>query len=280
MKHENHTPTGAFKVRGGLVYLQRLREAEPACPGVVSATRGNHGQSLGLAARAHRLPTVIVVPHGNSREKNAAMRALGVDLIEHGNDFQESREAAMRIGAERGLHPVPPFHPWLMAGVASYGLELLESAPDLDTVYVPIGMGSGACAMITARDALGHRARIVGVVSAQAPAYLQSLAAGRIVEHPVTTAIADGLACRSPDPAALGILARGLDRIVAVDDGAIRAAMQAIFTDTHQVAEGAGAAGLAAALQERARIAGQRVGLVITGANVDAPVFADVLNGH
>jgi threonine dehydratase len=278
VKHENHTPTGAFKVRGGLVYFARLQEREPELGGVVSATRGNHGQSIAYAARRHGVAATIVVPHGNSVEKNAAMRALGATLIEHGDDFQEAREFAIRLAAERGLRMVPSFHRDLLLGVASYCVEFLRAAPDLDTVYVPIGMGSGACAMIAARDALGLSTEVVGVVSTLAPAYALSFAARRNISHPVTTKLADGMAVRSPDDDALDMLGRGAARIVLVDDAAVAEAMRALFADTHNVAEGAGAAALAAATQERQRNAGKKIGVVLTGGNVDTAMFAEVLS--
>jgi len=277
IKHENHTPTGAFKVRGGLVYFDGLRARGEATRGVISATRGNHGQSVAFAARALGLAATVVVPFGNSREKNAAMRALGAELIEHGEDFQAAREHARTLADERGLHMVPSFHDDLVRGVASYWLELFEAVPELDVAYVPIGLGSGACAAIAARDALGLSTEIVGVVSAGAPTYALSLAQGRVVEAPVTTVIGDGMACRIAEPAALAILARGLTRVVEVDDDQLADAMRATFVDTHNVAEGAGAAALAAALAERERIAGRRVALALTGANVDHDVFAGVL---
>ena len=277
LKHENHTPTGAFKVRGGLVYFDGLRSRGEALGGVISATRGNHGQSVGFAARALGVPATIVVPFGNSREKNAAMRALGVELVEHGDDFQAAREHAARLASERDLHMVPSFHDDLIRGVASYWLELFEAVPDLDFVYVPIGLGSGASAAIAARDALGLRTEVVGVVSTGAPAYARSLALGRAVEAPVTTVIADGMACRTPEPRALEILGGGLARLVEVDDAQVAEAMRAIFVDTHNVAEGAGAAALAAALLERDRLAGLKVGLSLSGANVDHDVYADLL---
>ncbi len=277
LKHENHTPTGAFKVRGGLVYFDGLRSRGETVAGVISATRGNHGQSVGFAARALGMPATIVVPFGNSREKNAAMRALGVELIEHGDDFQAAREHAAQLASERGLHMVPSFHDDLIRGVASYWLELFEAVPDLDVVYVPIGLGSGASAAIAARDALGLRTEVVGVASTGAPAYARSLALGRAVEAPVTTVIADGMACRVPEPRALDILGGGLARLVEVDDAQVAEAMCAIFVDTHNVAEGAGAAPLAAALLERDRLAGLKVGLSLSGANVDHDVYAEIL---
>ncbi len=277
LKHENHTPTGAFKVRGGLVYFDGLRRSAIVQRGVISATRGNHGQSVGFAARALGVPATIVVPFGNSREKNAAMRALGVELVEHGDDFQAAREHAARLADERGLHMVPSFHEDLVRGVASYWLEFFEAVTALDVVYVPIGLGSGASAAIAARDALGLRTEVVGVVSSGARAYALSLAQGRAVEAPVTTVIADGMACRVPEPQALQIMRAGLARLVEVDEAQVAEAMRAIFVDTHNVAEGAGAAALAAALLERDRLTGLKVGLTLSGANVDHDVYAQVL---
>jgi threonine dehydratase len=276
VKHENHTPIGAFKLRGGLVYFRNLAQRDKPL-GVISATRGNHGQSVGFAARKYGIPATIVIPQGNSAEKNAAMRALGVELIEHGEDFQAAKERAAWIAQQRGLHMVPSFHPLLVHGVASYSLELLRAVPDLDVVYVPIGMGSGICGMIAARNALKHRAEVVGVVSSQAPAYALSLEQGRAVEHAVTTRIADGLACRTPDPAALDILQKGMARVVRVSDDEIEAAMRLMYSTTHNGAEGAGAAALAAAWQERGRLAGRKIGVVLSGGNVDREVFARVL---
>jgi threonine dehydratase len=278
VKHENHTPVGAFKVRGGLVYFHALAQAGERPRGVISATRGNHGQSVGFAAARYGLPATIVVPHGNSIEKNDAMRALGVELIEHGQDFQAAREHARRLADERGLLLVPSFHPLLVDGVASYSLELLRAAPELDVTYVPIGLGSGICGMIAARDALGLATEIVGVVSEHAPAYALSFEAGRPVEHAVDTRIADGMACRVPEPEALDILRRGCARVVRVTDDEVEAAMRLMFTATHNVAEGAGAAPLAAAMHERSHIAGRRLGLVLSGGNVDRDVFARVLS--
>lgn len=277
VKHENHTPVGAFKIRGGLVFFERLLRRGARPDGVVSATRGNHGQSIGFAARRHGIPALVVVPRGNSREKNAAMRALGVELVEHGEDFQAAREHAQALAAERGWLMVPSFHPDLVAGVASYALELFSEVPRLDTVYVPIGLGSGACGLIAARDALGLGTDIVGVVSEGAPAYALSLQRGEAVTHAVTTVLADGMACRTPEPEALAILQRGLARTVLVSDEQIAAAMRRLYECTHQLAEGAGAAALAAALGEAPRLAGRRTAVVLSGANVDREMFAEVL---
>ena len=279
VKHENHTPVGAFKIRGGLTYFDQLKQ-RGALPGaVISATRGNHGQSIGWAARSHGVPCSIVVPLGNSVEKNAAMRALDVTLIEFGADFQESREHAIGLAALTGAHMVPSFHPDLLSGVSTCWWEFFKALPQLDRVYVPIGQGSGACAAIAAKLALGHRAKIVGVVSAHATTYADSLAAGRVVEAPVSTQLADGMACRVADQAALSIMAPHIDHIVKVTDTEVAQAMRSIYTDTHNVAEGAGAASFAAAMQERHLLPGQVVGTTLCGGNVDAAVFAKVLRG-
>jgi threonine dehydratase len=280
VKHENHTPVGAFKIRGGLTYFDQLARSGCLPSEVISATRGNHGQSIGWAARAHGVACTIVVPHGNSLEKNAAMRALGVTLIEHGSDFQESREYAMKLAAERGAHMVPSFHVNLLLGVATYWWELFKAVPSLDVVYVPIGQGSGACSAIIAKRALGHKARIVGVVSAHATTYADSLAAEKVVEAPVTTLLADGMACRVADPEALAILHGAIDHIVKVTDAEVAQAMRDIFACTHNVAEGAGAAALAAAMQERDQLTGKTVGLALSGGNVDSAMFADVLHNR
>ena len=277
LKHENHTPVGAFKIRGGLTYFDQLARSGSLPAEVISATRGNHGQSIGWAARAHGVPCTIVVPHGNSTEKNAAMHALGVNLIEHGADFQESREYAMALAAQRGAHMVPSFHPGLLRGVATYWWEFFKAVPDLDVVYVPIGQGSGACAAIAAKQALGRSVRIVGVVSSHATTYADSLAAGRVVESPVTTQLADGMACRVADAQALEILQGRIDHIVQVSDAEVADAMRVLFACTHNVAEGAGAAAWAAAWQEREQLRGQRVGLSLSGGNVDSAVLARVL---
>jgi threonine dehydratase len=278
VKHENHTPTGAFKVRGGLVYLENLCRTAGKPDGVISATRGNHGQSVGFAARRFGIPAAVVVPIGNSVEKNAAMRALGVEVIEKGHDFQAAAEIADEIATNRGWHRFPSFHPLLVLGVGTYALELFRAVPDLDTVYVPVGMGSGVCGVIAARDALGLRSRVVGVVSAHAPAFALSYEQGRIVSHEVTTRIADGMACRTPVEEALSIARHGAERVVRVSDDEVEAAMRALFADTHNTAEGGGAAALAALLQEKEQMRGRGVAVVLSGGNVDTSVFATVLD--
>jgi threonine dehydratase len=279
VKHENHTPVGAFKVRGGLVFFHELAASGVSMPGVVTATRGNHGQSIGLAAARFGIKAAVVVPRGNSKEKNAAMRALGVELIESGDDFQASLEHAERLATERGWYRIPSFHPWLVQGVGTYALEFLRGAPALNTVYVPIGLGSGICGMIAARDALGLRTEIVGVVSSQAPAYARSIASGTLQSAPVTTVLADGMACRTPVADALATMRGKLARVIEVSDAQVADAMRALFSDTHNVAEGAGAAPLAALLAEAPAMPGKRVGIVISGGNVDRDVFARVLAG-
>ncbi len=277
VKHENHTATGAFKLRGGLVYVDGLKRREPGVAGVIAATRGNHGQSVAFAARRAGLQAVVVVPHGNSREKNAAMKALGAELIEFGHDFQAAYEHALGLAAERRLHPFPSFDDALIKGVASYSLEFLSAAPDLDVLYVPIGLGSGICGMIAARDALGSTTEIVGVVAENAPTYALSFRAKKPVPTNSADTMADGMACRVPVAEAVERINRGAARIVEVSDAEIEAAMRHYFTDTHNVSEGAGAAPLAAALKERTRIAGKKIGLVLSGGNVDRDVFARVL---
>jgi threonine dehydratase len=277
VKHENHSPLGAFKIRGGLVYFEELRHREPNLRGVVAATRGNHGQSVGFAAQLYGLAAVVVVPHGNSREKNAAMRARGVELIEHGSDFQDAFEHAQALAEIRGLHMVPSFDEALTRGVATYSLELFRAVPDLDTMYVPIGMGSGICGAIAAREALGLKTEIVGVVAAAAPAYAESFALRNVVSKPVSPTLADGMAVRVPDAQALELILRGVARVVVVNEAEIACAMRRLFTDTHNVSEGAGAAALAAAIRERSKLRGQRVAVVQTGANVDREIYAKVL---
>jgi threonine dehydratase len=273
VKHENHTPTGAFKVRGGLVYVDRLKRERPATAGLISATRGNHGQSLAFAASRYGLPVTIYVPSGNSVEKNRAMQAFGANLVEHGDDFQAAREEADRRAQASGLEMVPSFHRDLVLGVATYALELLRKAPDLDVLYVPIGQGSGICGCILARDLLGLKTEIVGVQSTLAPSYALSFAAGTIVTTETSNTLADGMATRIPDPDAFAIIRKGASRIVQVTDDEIGAAIRAYWTDTHNLAEGAGAAALAAAMQDRQNNRGKRIGLILSGGNIDFDLF-------
>src|ERR1700687_3067314 len=272
-KHENHTPTGAFKVRGGLVYVDRLKRERPHTPGLISATRGNHGQSIAFAAGRNRVPVTIYVPHGNSVEKNRAMRAFGANLVEHGEDFQSAREEAERCAKRDGLEFVPSFHPDLVVGVATYALELMRKVGDLDVLYVPIGQGSGICGCILARDLLGLKTEIVGVQSTEAPSYALSFAAGMVVTTESSNTLADGMATRVPDPDALAIIRKGASHIVQVTDDEICVAIRAYWTDTHNLAEGAGAAALAAALQEKPKIRGKRIGLILSGGNIDFDLF-------
>src|SRR3984893_17342553 len=273
VKHENHTPTGAFKVRGGLVYVDRLKRERPATAGIISATGGNHGQSLAYAAGRYGLPVTIYVPRGNSTEKNRAMRAFGANLVEHGEDFQAAREEAERHAKRDGLELVPSFHPDLLLGVTTYALELFRKAADLEVLYVPIGQGSGICGCILARDLLGLKTEIVGVQSTEAPSYALSFAAGTLVTTETSNTRADGVATRIPDADALAIMRKGASRIVQVTDDEIRLAITALWTDTHNLAEGAGAAALAAALQDKPKIRGKRVGLILSGGNIDLDLF-------
>jgi threonine dehydratase len=281
VKHENHSPVGAFKIRGGVVYFGELARREPPITGVIAATRGNHGQSVAFNAARVGMRAVIVVPHGNSPEKNAAMCALGAELIEHGHDFQDAFERAAALAEREHLHLVPSFDEALVRGVASYALELFEAVPKLDAVYVPIGMGSGICGTIAARDALGLNTEIVGVAAASAPACSLSYAAGRPISAETTPSVADGMACRVPDPRALAAIRAGIARMVTVDEAEIQTAMRHLFTDTHNVAEGAGAAALAALLQDSVkepdRVRGRRVAVILSGGNVDAQAFSRVL---
>ena len=277
VKHENHTPVGAFKVRGGLTYFEHLRQTGPMPQEVVSATRGNHGQSIAYAAARHGVACTIVVPLGNSKEKNAAMQALGAQLVEHGHDFQEAREHAHALALERGAHMVPSYHPALVLGVATAWTEFFKAVPDMDIVYVPIGLGSGACAALAAKQALGHRVKVVGVVSAHATTYADSMAAGHVVEAPATTLLADGMAVRRADPSALAILMQGLDRLVMVNDAQVAQAMRHLYSDTHNLAEGAGAASFAAAWSEKDSLQGRVVGTTLCGGNVDADMLSQVL---
>ncbi len=273
VKHENHTPTGAFKVRGGLTYFDRLKRERPDVRGIVSATRGNHGQSLAFAGARAGVPVTIVVPRGNSAEKNAAMRAFGATLVEHGEDFDAARMHAMDLAEQRGLDFAPSFAPALVVGVATYALELLRAAPKLDALYVPIGLGSGICGCIMARDLLGLSTEIIGVQSTEAAAYALSFAAGYVVTVDSANTRADGMATRIPDPAALAMILKGASRVVTVTDDEVAAAIRAYWTDTHNLAEGAGAAPLAALMQEKHRMQGKRVAAILCGGNIDLDLF-------
>jgi threonine dehydratase len=277
LKHENHTPVGAFKLRGALVYMDWLKRSRPGTTGVVAATRGNHGQGVATAARLMGFKPVIVVPHGNSVEKNRAMHAQGAELIEAGNDFQAALEFAQELATQRGLVMIDSFHEKLVSGTAAYALEFFEGAPPMERIYVPIGLGSSICGVAAARIALGIKTEIVGVVSAASPSYARSFATGRIVEAPSETKIADGLACRVPNAQAMETIGASVTRIIEVTDEQIFAAMRIAYDDTHNAVEGAGAAGLAGALGEDNR--GRRIGVVITGGNVDRAVYAKVLAG-
>jgi threonine dehydratase len=277
VKHENHTPTGAFKVRGGVVYLDDLRRSRPEIRGVVTATTGNHGQSIAYSATALGLAATIVVPEGNNPGKNRAMRGFGATLVEVGHDFQAAYEHAALLAERDHLHLVRSFHPLLVRGVASYALELFTAVADLDTVYVPVGLGSGICGVIAARDALARTTEVVGVGAENAPAYALSFAAGRAVPTNKADTLAEGLAVRVPDEAALAIILQGAARIVTVSEDEIRQAARAMFQDTRNLVEGAAAAPLAAALKERERLAGKRVAIVQSGGNIERALFAEVL---
>jgi threonine dehydratase len=279
VKHENHTPTGAFKVRGGIIYLEALRRTEPSVKGVITATRGNHGQSVAFSAARAGLPATMFVPRGNAADQNAAMRAFGATVIEHGRDFDEAREECARRAAAEGLHFIPPFHRHLVKGVATYALELFEAVPNLDAVYVPIGMGSGIAGLITVRDLLGFATDIIGVVASNAPAMALSYDAGRAVSTASSRTFADGVATRQPDAEAVATIRRGAARLVQVSEVEIAEAVRLYFNTTHQVAEGAGAAPLAALMQERDKLRARSVALIMTGCNIDAGVYEYILSG-
>ena len=279
VKHENHTPTGAFKVRGGIVYVDRLKRERPQVKGVITATRGNHGQSLAFACGRAGIACTVVVPFGNSTEKNAAMQAFGAELIEHGRDFDEARERAAEIAQERGYEYGKSFDKDLVVGVATYAHELFTAEPKLDAVFVPIGLGSGICGVIGARDALGHKAQVFGVVSDRANTYKLSLDAGRLVPTNSALTFADGMAVRIPDAQAFAIMQAGMAGLIEVTDDAVADAIRALYTDTHTLAEGAGAAAFAALMRERDKLKGKRVAVIVSGQNIDRPWMATVLGG-
>jgi threonine dehydratase len=285
VKHENHTPTGAFKVRGGLVYMDALHRRNALPEGFITATRGNHGQSIPFAASRYGVPVTVYVPEGNSAEKNRAMKAWGADLVVFGSDFDEARIECARVAEERGLSFTPSFHPDLVRGVSTYAYELLTGVQDLHTVYVPVGMGSGICGLVTVRDLLGVDTRIVGVVSTEAPAYARTFEAGHVVETSDARTFADGVACRVPDPGAARLIQAGVERFVEVSDEQVAGAIRILYSDTHNVAEGAGAIALAALLSDVenggcGRFEGRPVAVVQTGGNIDAAVLAEVLAGR
>jgi len=278
IKHENHSPVGAFKLRGAMVYMDWLAREQPNLTGVVAATRGNHGQGVALAAKRRGWTATIAVPHGNSREKNRAMRALGAELVEHGDDFQAANEYAAELAGERGVHKVASFARQLVVGTGTYALEMFQAAPELDTIFVPVGLGSSICGVTAVRNALGLKTRIVGVVAEASPSYALSFAAGKVIPHEAATKIADGLACRLPVAEALEVILKNVDGFVEVSEDEIGSAMRAVYEDTHNIAEGAAAASIAAVLKEREKIAGKRVGAVLTGGNVDREVFLKALD--
>jgi threonine dehydratase len=277
VKHENHTPIGAFKLRGGITYLSDLRRRRPEVPGVITATRGNHGQSIASAAALLGLRATVVVPEGNSVEKNAAMKAQGAELVVHGHDFQAALEYTRERAAAEGLVMVESFEPGLILGVASYGLELFGALAGLDTVYVPIGLGSGICGTMAARDALGVTTKVVGVVAENAAAYALSYARGKPVSTNAADTLADGMACRVPVAEAVALINAGAERIVTVSELEIKAAVRAYYTDTHNIAEGAGAAPLAALIKEKHKMAGKKVALVLSGGNIDKALYREIL---
>lgn len=279
VKHENHTPTGAFKARGGFTFMDWLQRTHPDAAGIVTATRGNHGQSQALAATRAGLRCVVVVPHGNSKEKNAAMRAFGAELVEFGDDFDEAKHEAARRASADNLFFVPPFHPELVRGVATYAYELFTHAPPLDTVYVPIGCGSGICGTIIARDALKLNTEVVGVVSSNAQTVKLSFDSGELTETDSARTFADGVAVRVPVAEAFEIYSNGASRVVAVSDDEVADAIRHYYTDTHNLAEGAGAAPLAALMSERERMRGRRVGVILCGGNIDTEWFVEIMNG-
>lgn len=277
VKHENHTPVGAFKVRGGLVFMNDYKQGGGKA-GVITATRGNHGQSIALAASRLGLSSTIVVPEGNSVEKNAAMKALGCELVVHGHDFQASAEYAMARAKDEGLAMVPSFDSRLIMGVGTYGMEFFANAPDLERVYVPIGLGSGICGMVSARDALGLKTKIYGVVMETAAAYQLSFKAGKPISTNSAETISDGMACRVPVPEAVETICRSVEDVVSVTDEEVKHAMRLYYTHTHNIAEGAGAAPLAALLKDKPVLQGKRAGVVLSGGNIDMGLFMKVLS--
>ncbi len=279
VKHENHTALGAFKVRGGLVHMRR-RVENGQTNGVITASTGNHGQSIPFAAKREGVPAVVVVPENNSKEKNASMRALGAELIETGHDFTASKAAAERLAEERGLDMVASFQDDLVQGVSTYAQELFQAAGELDAVYVPIGLGSGICGTMAARDLMGLKTKVIGVVPQRANAYRLSFDAGQLVATNAADSFAEGMAVREPHPAAVEAINQGADHVVEVAEDVIADAMRLLFKSTHNIAEGAGAGALAALMMEQEAMRGKRVGVILSGGNIDAERFAKVLAGQ
>jgi len=275
VKHENHTPTTAFKVRGGIYLLDKLSRSKNKPPGIISATRGNHGQSLSFSGASKGIPVVIVAPECNSADQNRAIKSFGAKLILHGVDFEASRQYSHKLQEENGYFHVPPFCRDLVIGVATYALEFMSAVKDLDTIYVPVGMGSGICGLIKTRDLLGLKTKIVGVVAEGAPTFYQSFQAGHIIPTSEANTIADGVATSSPMEEGFEIIKHGAERIVKVSDQQIAEAMYQYYKFTHNLAEGAGATALAALNKEKQLMAGKKVGVILTGGNIDFKRFCE-----
>lgn len=276
VKHENHNPTGAFKVRGGANLIASLSPAERR--GVITATTGNHGQSIALACGREHVPCTIVVPIGNNPEKNAAMRALGAELIEFGKDFDEAREKVEQLQQERGLRYIHSANePLLIAGVGTYALEIFEEQPDTDVILVPIGGGSGACGCCIVRTGLGSGARVIGVQAARADAFARSWHTGTRVVGENADTFAEGMATRVTFDLPFEILEQQLDAIVTLSEDELRDGVRLALRTTHNLAEGAGAGSLAAAMKLRGELAGKKVVCVMSGGNIDAATLMRVL---
>lgn len=277
VKHENHTPVGAFKIRGGLVYLDELKRQQPDVAGIIAATTGNHGQSIAFAARENGLRAVIVVPQGNNPEKNAAMRSLGAELVEHGREFQEALEYSRELAIRERLHAVPSFHPWLVRGVATYGLELFRSVTDLDAVFVPVGLGSGFCGLAAAREALGLKTKLIGVVSEHAPAYALSFRQSDFIEQSSTTRVAEGVACKTPNREALEHIRAHAHDIVTVNDDEALVAMGDLLRCTRNLAEGSGALAWAGLKKHCGDWQGKRIAVILSGGNASSSLIREVM---
>ncbi len=277
VKHENHNPTGSFKIRGGFNLVSHLSESEKS-RGVITATRGNHGQSVALACRTYGVRCVIAVPEGNNPEKNEAMKAFGSELLVHGRDFDEARERVEQIQAEQRLRYIHSANePLLVEGVGTYALEILEELPDVDCILVPVGGGSGISGVLTAVRAAAPKVQVIGVQAANAPSIYLSWKKGEKVTTDSADTMADGLATRVPFEMTFDIIHRYVDEVVTVTEEELMEAVFRIFQTTHNVAEGAGAATTAAAFKLRSRLAGKKVALVLSGGNITASLFQQVL---